>query len=316
MGFLRRLLGSSEPAERPARRNPALSGLTKVSDVVPVPIDPRWPVIPPEPIWSGLSTEARNSLPFLATTCPNCGVEVTALPKGRKKCTACGSYMFVCVVDGTHRQLATEDDAAVLNAREGERAAADHERAAREWLALVRAAGVTVADQDEDMTIDVVGESHHHADLAGLMATLRSGNEREVYTVAALVREPTNKYDRNAIQVVIHGRHVGYISRDDAEDMQPWLKRRDRNGTVFVIARLGGGIAEDGYVGPIGVTLEQVPDIYSENPTDGIAQPRRTTLRRGLKRRPKDCYRRVISRRQTTGSSPQINGDPSEPVQP
>ena len=58
------------------------------------------------------------------------------------------------------------------------------------------------------------------------MAALREDpGATEVRTAARLVREPQNPYDRNAVRVEIHGRPSGRLSREDAEDIQPWLKK-------------------------------------------------------------------------------------------
>ncbi len=109
---------------------------------------------------------------------------------------------------------------------------------------------------------EVVGESHRHADLAGLRTSLVGDpNQFEVWTVAKLVPEPTNPHDRNAVRVEIHRRLVGYVSRDEAPEVRLWVKARERGGRpVFVVARLAGGRVVDGRVGPIGVVLEYLPD--------------------------------------------------------
>jgi hypothetical protein len=60
---------------------------------------------------------------------------------------------------------------------------------------------------------EVVGESHYGAQLSRLAGREREG-EREV--VAQLRREPSNRYDRNAVQVLIDGCLVGHLPREDA----------------------------------------------------------------------------------------------------
>jgi hypothetical protein len=76
-----------------------------------------------------------------------------------------------------------------------------------------------------------------------------------------LVRDPQNRYDRNAVRVEIHGRAVGHLSREDASDIQKWLKKLERQQRpAYVLARLGGGRSSDGEIGPIGVTLEALPE--------------------------------------------------------
>ena len=109
--------------------------------------------------------------------------------------------------------------------------------------------------------MDVVGESHYQRDLASLKGALTTNPSHwSVDTVARLVREPNNRYDRNAVQVLIHGRLVGYLQRVEAEDAQPWLKRIERTGKpVFVLASITGGRDDGGSLSPIGVTLEELP---------------------------------------------------------
>jgi uncharacterized Zn finger protein (UPF0148 family) len=251
MGFLRRLFGS-----------PATPSPVAAASVVPATLDPSWPVVPPHE-WVNLSTSEINALPFEATACPTCGVNVAKPPKGRKKCTSCGVYMFVIVIDKSRRRLVTEAEmqrhAPIEQARwEKEQEAADRKR-----RSAVKAAGVLIArSEDEAQSTEVVGESHYQQDLASLMAALRtSPDQYEVETVALLVREPNNRYDRNAVQVQIHRRLVGYLASDDAQEAQTWLKRQERNGkAAFVLATIGGGRDEGGSLTPIGVTLDDLPE--------------------------------------------------------
>lgn len=58
----------------------------------------------------------------------------------------------------------------------------------------------------------------------------------------ALIREPYNQYDANAVLVTVNGKGVGYLSRDDAKLLSPVLDegRRHRAG----IHRLLGGVPE------------------------------------------------------------------------
>ena len=43
------------------------------------------------------------------------------------------------------------------------------------------------------------------------------------------VREPDNEYDENAIKVLLNDKQIGYITRDDAEQLAPYL---DGNPTL------------------------------------------------------------------------------------
>lgn len=42
---------------------------------------------------------------------------------------------------------------------------------------------------------------------------------------AALIPEPTNVYDRNAVMVIVNGQHVGYLEKEVAATVQPILRR-------------------------------------------------------------------------------------------
>jgi predicted nucleic acid-binding Zn-ribbon protein len=266
MGFLRRLIGgSSEPKgeQRPLWGRDD-HPTTMAANVVPAGLDPSWPVLPPGPNLGWLTAAERAKLPYESTACPACGTVMAQPPETRpRNCRTCGAKVYVRTVERNRRRLATRDQADAIDAANAEWDEVEQARLEREWYAAAKAAGVLVADDPEESeTIEVTGESHYHADLAALMAALRTDpDEREVVAVAKLVRDPNNRYDRNAIRVEIHGRLVGYLSRREAADSQPWLKRLERQGRpAFVVARLGGGWVEDGQVGPIGVTLEDLPD--------------------------------------------------------
>ena len=171
--------------------------------------------------------------------------------------------MFVIVVDRSRRRLVTEAEVQKYQGIEWAQEEKEEAAADREWRSAARAAGLQVArNKEESVSLDVVGERNYQRDLASLMAALRtSPNEWSVDTVARLVRDPNNRYDRNAVQVLIHGRLVGYLPRDEAENAQPWLKRIERTGKpVFVVASVGGGREDEGgHLRPIGVTLEDLP---------------------------------------------------------
>lgn len=268
MDFLRRLFGGPGAPPDRSRTRARLPGLTASRDLVPAQLDPSWPVVPLRPEARTLSTAERNALPFEATTCPSCHAEVAKPPKGRKRCTSCGVYMFVRVIDDQRRRLVTEAELAmpIPESAESERRAAEWEETESQWYRALVAAGLLLNDPPEDgEELDVVGESHYHADLAGLATALRGDPDAkewtEVRTAARLVREPHNPYDRNAVRVEIHGKLVGHLSREEAEEIQPWLKKMARRTRpTYVLACLGGGRVIDGVVGPIGVTLENLPE--------------------------------------------------------
>lgn len=58
-----------------------------------------------------------------------------------------------------------------------------------------------------------------------------------------LVREPDNKYDRNAIQVWANGRHVGFISKDQNAVLAQFIDAMGKT-TAIMGFDAGGGNAE------------------------------------------------------------------------
>jgi len=81
-------------------------------------------------------------------------------------------------------------------------------------------------------SVEVVGESFYRDAL--LAATGRRGNEYVRHpVVAALIREPDNAYDPNAVGVWVEGRKVGHLSVADAIEYQGALLRLGANGKVL-----------------------------------------------------------------------------------
>lgn len=64
--------------------------------------------------------------------------------------------------------------------------------------------------------LDVVGESHYQANLQRLCGKRKPDGEDRWFDQAALVAEPNNPADPNAVRVEIGGQHVGYLRREDA----------------------------------------------------------------------------------------------------
>lgn len=106
---------------------------------------------------------------------------------------------------------------------------------------------------DLDASIDanqaVSGESHYMDALEAILGSSVGGHSRQRAVIAALVPEPDNQYDPNAIMVIIDGQQVGYIPKDDA----PEIGRRLDGKPIAVAARVGGG-PDPG--SPIGVRIE------------------------------------------------------------
>ena len=73
---------------------------------------------------------------------------------------------------------------------------------------------------------------------------------------AALVPEPENPHDPNAIKVTIGGTLVGYLSRDDAVRYGPAVRLLRENGRVLACAAVIGGRGPDSETANLGVFLQ------------------------------------------------------------
>jgi HIRAN domain len=130
-------------------------------------------------------------------------------------------------------------------------------------------------------TLEVVGESRYQDALWQIVGGFR--RDRVRFPVdAVLLPEPDNRYDANAIRVLVDGHLVGYLSREDAAVYLPGLLRLMASGPAGGHIALegqivGGGPRDDG-IGFLGVFLDH-------NPADfGIAAHYTTggSLRTGL----------------------------------
>lgn len=65
--------------------------------------------------------------------------------------------------------------------------------------------------------------------------------------LAALVPEPSNPYDRNAVKVVIGGHHVGYLEREDAAAVQPAIRRIVEAGHLPTVSARVWAVARHDY---------------------------------------------------------------------
>lgn len=85
-----------------------------------------------------------------------------------------------------------------------------------------------------------------------------------VDVIAALVPQPDNPYDSNAVTIQVDGQIVGYLSRADAVIFRPAIERLTaETGSVVALRGMivGGGIRDDG-VGRLGVWLRHDPSDF------------------------------------------------------
>lgn len=82
---------------------------------------------------------------------------------------------------------------------------------------------------------EVAGEGHHSAEIARLFPRGVPEEGVEDTFEADLVPEPTNRYDANAVQVVISGNLVGYLPKEEAATYQPRLSRLANQGLLATV---------------------------------------------------------------------------------
>ena len=111
-----------------------------------------------------------------------------------------------------------------------------------------------------DYGVDIVGESHYAEALeriAGGRTEDGTVRGRDELLVAALVPQPSNPYDPNAIAVEIEGELVGHLCRDDAVRLGPMIKRVivERGAAICACNLKGGWDRGRSDRGNIGVVL-------------------------------------------------------------
>jgi hypothetical protein len=126
---------------------------------------------------------------------------------------------------------------------------------------------------DGEFGFQIVGESHHQTAIEKMVGG--RSKEGSHYRCTAIVRaEPTNRYDPNAVEVLIAGIQVGYIPAYQAADMRQTLQRYSINEAECDALVLGGWDRGGGDVGYLGVRLDLVrPFACRERAVQAPADP-------------------------------------------
>lgn len=101
---------------------------------------------------------------------------------------------------------------------------------------------------------DVHGESHYQKALAKI-AGPRVAEGKEFKCKARLVREPSNPYDANAVQVIVEDRLVGYLPRAEAKTFSHWCVSKGA-ASVTCDALIVGGWDDGQSEGSYGIRLD------------------------------------------------------------
>ena len=105
-----------------------------------------------------------------------------------------------------------------------------------------------------DEIVRVVGVSHYQDALTEIAGRPEKRVRHPV--TATLEPEPTNPHDANAIKVVVEGRLVGYLSRDDALRYGPAVRLLRDHDRVLVCDAVIGGRGPDAGTANLGLFLE------------------------------------------------------------
>jgi hypothetical protein len=96
---------------------------------------------------------------------------------------------------------------------------------------------------------DVVGESFHELEIRSLFPARIGEQDRELSLRAALVPDPRNEHDRNAVKVIASGQHIGHLAKDDAAKYQPLFNTLAQRGFLPVTNCRIRGSEYDEWVG-------------------------------------------------------------------
>lgn len=106
-----------------------------------------------------------------------------------------------------------------------------------------------------DERVRVAGVSHYQEDLLALVGEAGGGRVRHE-AKATLEPEPDNPHDPEAVKVLLEGRHVGYLSREDARRYGPAVRLLLERGRVLACDAVVGGRGPDATTDNLGVFLE------------------------------------------------------------
>ncbi len=105
--------------------------------------------------------------------------------------------------------------------------------------------------------VPVVGEQSYLQNFEKVFG--KRGREGvDVQCTALLIQEPTNRTDKNAVQVFIGQELVGYLERESAKNICDSLKRLGRSGIVIKVKAnvRGGWYRSESDQGHFGVWLD------------------------------------------------------------
>lgn len=110
--------------------------------------------------------------------------------------------------------------------------------------------------EDDGTVLEAVGEASYQEPLVRITGSLAWEDVR-CEVLAALVPEPDNAFDENAIAVQVNAETVGYLSRGDAIDYQPLVGELAAHGMVATCEAMicGRSVERGGTTKNLGIFL-------------------------------------------------------------
>ena len=119
---------------------------------------------------------------------------------------------------------------------------------------------------------EVAGESNYATEIKGLLPSALDEDGQDLIVDVLLVREPTNKFDRNAVSVRATTGTVGYLPRQEAARYAPVLDALAENGRVAqTTARVWGCMRQDwdsnrmSFMGSVRIALPEPHMLFPVN---------------------------------------------------
>ncbi len=127
-------------------------------------------------------------------------------------------------------------------------------------------AALPPANLNELVRVDIVGEASYQQELRYLVPGDRTEDSVSVWKIASLVPEPENKFDANAVVVLIEGFTVGYLDRRQGVLYHAMMAEAGMPGESIedVDAEIRGGWRRDGISANYGVALYMPPAVASK----------------------------------------------------
>ncbi|QTF73416.1 hypothetical protein G8758_16435 [Arthrobacter woluwensis] len=95
--------------------------------------------------------------------------------------------------------------------------------------------GVSVAYHED---VEVAGESYHRRGISSIFLSLGRPEGGVTTQLAELIPEPQNRYDRNAVRVVVNGNQIGHIPQEVSSIFRGLCDRVGRGNVATVPARI------------------------------------------------------------------------------